>query len=90
MTVLIVCLILAVFCIAMLIKNELTCKIQIGWVNDVYHNKVNGDDTLDYSDIPSYTSTLFNPLVWKYKPLDDVLSKPKKELETKETQKIIA
>lgn len=42
MAVLSVCLVIGVFCIVMLIKNEFTCKIQIGWVNDVYNNQVNG------------------------------------------------
>lgn len=78
MVVLSVCLWIGAFCIVMFIKNEFTCKIQIGWVNDVYNNQVNGDGTLDYSDIPTYMSTLFNPFLWRHKPLGEVLSKGSK------------
>ena len=57
-----------VLLVILFIKNEITFKIQNTWSEDVWKSKMDGED-LDWSDIPSYNKTLYNPLIWKYKPL---------------------
>lgn len=72
---LVVLLVVFVVLSALIFKNNLTRSIQIKWVDEVYQNKLYGDNTLNYSDIPSYNSTLYNPLVWKHTPLKDFIKK---------------
>jgi hypothetical protein len=67
--------IIQVFLFVMLYRNSLTEKILIEWCNEVYENRVNGDSSLDWSDLPTYSKVLFNFFLWRHKPLKEYLNK---------------
>lgn len=55
------------------IKNEINYEIQIKWIDEVYNDKISENSVLEWSMIPSYGKSLFNPFLWKYKPLKEYL-----------------
>ena len=62
-----------VFSVIFLIKNEINYKIQIQWIDEVYNDRIGEDSVLEWSMLPGYTGSLFDPFLWKHKPLKEYL-----------------
>lgn len=72
-TILSVLFIMLVLLVIFIIKNEINYKIQIQWAHEVYNDRISGDSELEWPMIPKYNESLFNPFLWKYKPLKEYL-----------------
>ena len=62
-----------VLLVILFIKNEITYKIQIKWIDEVYNDRISENGVLEWTMIPSYNKSLFNPFLWKHKPLKEYL-----------------
>lgn len=77
-TVLSIYLILLVFCVLLLWKNNINYSIRIKWLDDVYESVKSQDGKYKWSDIPHYDKTFLDFTLWKYKPLDKYLKNKSK------------
>ena len=60
-------------CVVLFIKNIINLKIQLRWIDEVYNDKISGEGVLEWPMIPGYDKSLFNPFLWKHKPLKEYL-----------------
>jgi hypothetical protein len=60
-------------CVALFIKNIINLKIQLRWINEVYNDRISGEGVLEWPMIPDYKKSLYDPFLWKHKPLKEYL-----------------
>lgn len=68
-----VLIVITTVCVVGLLKNEIVYHIRMRWIDEIYDSQVDGDGALEWRHLPTYAQTLYNPLLWKYKPLKEYL-----------------
>lgn len=65
----------AILLLLALVRNSLIFYIRGKWIEDIHENRVNGDGSLEWKDLPDYYLMLINFRVWRYVPLKRYLNK---------------
>lgn len=64
---------LHVLCLVGIIRNEITYRVRMRWIDDIYQRQLQGDDSLRWDNLPKYMDMLVDFKLWKYKPLGEYI-----------------